>query len=142
MDTRNLFTKRPSRKLENRHAGKYRVKKIISNHAVKLDLPSDFHVYPVFHVNLLEPAATDDPHPGHVQPPGPPIKVDGETEYEVTAIVDSRLFGRTKKLQYRVQWTGYAELNWEDAPNIINATDLLHDFYSRYPNKPGLLSQI
>ena len=39
LDTRNLFTKRPSRKLENCHIGKYRVKKIISNHAVKLDLP-------------------------------------------------------------------------------------------------------
>ena len=98
LDTRNLFTKRPSRKLKNRHAGKYRVKRIISNHAVELDLPNDLHVHPVFHVNLLEPAATDDPHPGHVQPPGPPIEVDGETKYEVTAIVDSRLFGRNKKL--------------------------------------------
>ena len=140
LDTRNLFTKRPSRKLENRHAGKYRVKRIISNHAVELDLPNDLRVHPVFHVNLLEPAATDDPHPGHVQPPGPPIEVDGETEYEVTAIVDSRLFGRNKKLQYRVQWTGYSELNWEDAPNITNATDLLHEFHSRYPNKPGPLA--
>ena len=89
MDTRNLFTKRPSRKLENCHAGKYRVKKIVSNHAVELDLPSDLHVHLIFHINLFEPAATDDPHPGPVQPPGPPIKVDGETEYEVTTIVDS-----------------------------------------------------
>ena len=111
LDTRNLFTKRPSIKLENRHAGKYRVKKIVSNHAVKLDLPSNLHIHPVFHVNFFKPAATDDPHPGYIQPPGPSIKVDRETEYEVTAIVDSRLFGRTKKLQYRVQWTGYAELN-------------------------------
>ena len=142
MDTRNLFTKRPSTKLENCHVGKYRVKKIVSNHAVELDLPSDLHVHPIFYVNLLEPAATDDPHPGHVQPLGPPIKVDGETEYEVTAIVDFQLFGRTKKLQYRVQWTGYAELNWEDASNITNAADLLHNFHSCYPNKPSPLSEI
>ena len=103
MNTRNLFTKQPSRKLGNCHTGKYQVKKIVSNYAVELDLSSDLHVHPVFHVNLLEPATTDDPHPGHVQPPSPPIEVDGETEYEVTAIVDFRLFGRTKKLQYRVQ---------------------------------------
>ena len=103
LDTRNLFTKRPSRKLENRHAGKYRVKKIVSNHAVELNLPSDNYGHLVFHINLFKPAAIDDPHLGHVQPPGPPIKVDGETEYEVTSIVDSRLFERTKKLQYRVQ---------------------------------------
>ena len=98
-----MFTKRPSRKLENCHEGKYRVKKIISNHVVELDLSSDLHGNPIFYVNLLEPAATDDLYPGHVQPLGPPIKVDRETKYEVTAIVDSRLFGRTKKLQYHVQ---------------------------------------
>ena len=48
------------------HARKYRVKKIVSKHAVELAVSSDFHVHPVFHVNLLEPAATDDPHPGHI----------------------------------------------------------------------------
>lgn len=142
LDTRNLFTKQPSRKLENCHMGKYQVKRIISNYAIKFHLPNDLHVYSVFHINHLKPAATDDPHPGHVESPGPPMKVDGETEYEFTAIVDSWLFGRTKKLQYRVQWIGYLELNWEDAPNITNATDLLHEFYSRYPNKPGLLFQV
>ena len=142
LDTKNLFTKQPSKKLENCHVGKYRVKKIISTHAVKLDLPSDLHVHPVFHVNFFEPTSTDDLHLDHVQPPGPPIEIDGETKYEVTAIVDFRLFGKTKELQYHVQWTGYMELNWENALNITNAANLLHDFYSRYPNKPGPLSQI
>ena len=55
----------------------------------------------------------------------------------MTAIVDSRYFGRAKKLQYRVQWTGYAELSWEDAANITNAGDLLNNFHTRYPRKPG-----
>ena len=142
MNTKNLFTKQRNKKLENCHVRKYQVKKIICNHAVKLDLPSNLYVHPVFHVNLFEPVAIDDPYPDYVQPPGPPIKVDGETKYEVTAIVDSQLFGRTKKLQYRVQWTGYAELNWEDALNITNAADLLHNFPSRYPNKPGPIFQI
>ena len=89
LDIKNLFTKQPSRKLENCHVGKYRVKKIISNHAIKLDLSSDLHVKPVFHINLFEPAATNNPHLDHVQPPGPQIKVDREIKYEVIAIVDS-----------------------------------------------------
>ena len=110
LDTQNLFTKRPCRKLENRRAGPYPVKKVISTYAVELVLPEDIRVHPIFHVNLLEPAATD-PHAGHIQPPPPPIEVDGEAEWEVTAIVDSRYFGRAKKLQYRIQWTGYAELS-------------------------------
>ena len=81
LDTKNLFTKRPSRKLENCRAGKYWVKRIISNYAVELDLPGDFYIHPVFHVNLLKPAATDNPHPGHVQSLDPSIKYYGETEY-------------------------------------------------------------
>ena len=34
-------------------------------------------------------AATDDPHPGYIQLPGLPIKVNRENEYKVTTIVDS-----------------------------------------------------
>ena len=55
LDTKNLFTKRSSRKLENRHTGKYQVKKIISNHGVKLDLSSNLYIYFFFYVNLLKP---------------------------------------------------------------------------------------
>ena len=137
LDTRNLFTKRLCRKLENWRAGSYSVKKVISTHAIELVLPKDLCVHPVFHVNLLEPAATDEPHAGHMQPPPPPVEVDGKVEWEVAVIVNSRYFGRTKKLQYRVQWVGYAELIWENAINITNATDLLTDFHTRYPRKPG-----
>ena len=98
LNTRNLFTKQLSRKLKNCHSGKYQVKKIISNYVVELDLLGNLYVYLVFHVNFFEPAGTDDPHLGHIQPPGPPIEVDGETKYEIIAIVDFRLLGRAKNL--------------------------------------------
>ena len=139
LDTQNLFTKRLCRKLENRRAGPYPVKRVVSNHAIELVLPDDIRVHLVFHVNLLEPAANaaDPPHAGHIQLSPPPIKVDEEAKWEVVAIVDSCYYGRAKKLQYRVQWVGYNELNWEDASNITNAPDVLNDFHTRYPMKPG-----
>ena len=137
LDTQNPFTKQPCQKLENCCAGPYPVRKDISTHAVELVLPEDICVHPVFYVNLLEPAATDPPHAGYIQPPPPPIEIDGEVEWEVNAIVDSRYTGQVKKLQYRVQWTGYAELTWEDVINITNATDLRYNFHTRYPRKPG-----
>ena len=98
LNTRNLFNKRPSRKLENCHAGKYQVKKIISNHDVELDLFSDLHIYTVFYINFLESAATDDPYPSHIESSDSLIEVDGKTEYKVTAIINSCFFERTKKL--------------------------------------------
>lgn len=98
LDIRNLFIKQPSRKLENCYTEKYHVKKIISNHAVKLDLLNNLYIYPVFHVNLLKPATTDDPYLGYIQFLSPPIEFDEETKYEIIVIIDSRFFERAKKL--------------------------------------------
>ena len=98
LDTRNLFTKQPCRKLENRRAGSYPVKQIVNAHAIELVLSEDIRVHLVFHVNLFEPVATDLSHAGHIQPPPPPIKVDSKTKWKVTAIINLRYFGRAKKL--------------------------------------------
>ena len=111
--------------------------KIVSTHAIELSFPEDIRVHPVFHINLLKPVATE-PHAGHIQPLLPPIEIDGEVEWEVNAIIDSRYTRQAKKLQYRLQWNGYSKLIWEDASNITNATNLLHKFHTPYPKKPGL----
>jgi hypothetical protein len=48
----------------------------------------------VFHVSLLEPYRED----GRVQPPPPPIELEGALEYEVESIIDHRFRGtRTPK---------------------------------------------
>ena len=92
-------------------------------------------VYNVFHVRLPEPAASN-PFPGQIIPPAPLIEVDGEEEWEVTKVLDSRLFRH--RLQYLVKWTGYDDSTWEPAVSIkeLHAIDLFHQ---RYPNKPGPL---
>lgn len=45
LDTRNLFTKRPCRKPENRSAGPYPVKRIVSTHSVELVLLEDIRAH-------------------------------------------------------------------------------------------------
>lgn len=142
LDSRNLFTKRSSRKLKNHHVRKYFVKKVISPYSIKLDLFLDFYIHLVFYINLLEPLATNPSHLGHVQTPGPPIEFDEKIKYEVSAIVDSCLFGRAKRLQYYIQWIGYVKLNWEYAKNITYVIDLLYNFSTNYSQKHRLLSQL
>lgn len=88
LNTKNLITKWPSRKLENIYDRKYAIKKIISPYTIELKLCLELQMHPVFHVNPLKPTATDLPHLGHVQPLGPPIKVDGEIKYKILEIVD------------------------------------------------------
>ena len=77
LNTKNLITKRPSRKLENVNRGKYAVKWVISPYAVEFKLYFDLQVYLIFRVNLLEVVATDPLHPGHMQPLSHLLKVDG-----------------------------------------------------------------
>ncbi|SLM34770.1 hypothetical protein LPUS_03710 [Lasallia pustulata] len=65
-----------------------KVKQVINSYAYELDLPRAYGVHPVFHVNLLDPVATDSLE-GHQQEPPPPILIDGEEEWLVEEILDS-----------------------------------------------------
>lgn len=100
LNTKNLNIKRFSCKLKNIYNRKYIIKKIISPHTIKLELHSELQMHLIFHINLLQPAATNLPHLSNVQPLGPFINFDKEIKYEILEIINSYFFGRTKKLQY------------------------------------------
>ncbi|TKA81632.1 hypothetical protein B0A49_01266, partial [Cryomyces minteri] len=135
LNTRNIHTERPSKKLDWKATGPHTVQAVISPYAYELDLPSSMKdLHPVFHTSLLRPA-TDDRLPGQVNAVPPPVVVNGEEEWEVDEIHDSRMIHR--QLQYLVKWTGDNVPSWQPASFVTNATDLLADFHHRYPNKPG-----
>ena len=50
-------------------------------------------------------------------------------------MLDSRIFGRWKKLQYLVSWEGYGpeQNSWEPAEHLKNAPDAVQDFHRRHP---------
>ena len=136
---KNIVTRRPSRKLDHRRLGPFKVladPHLRTPYAARLHLPDTMRIYPVFHVSLLEHAA-DDPSPGQLQPPPPPVEVDGEQEYHVD-ILDSRIFGRWRKLQYLVQWAGYDRPTWEDAAGV-DGLQAIDRFHALHPQKPGPL---
>jgi hypothetical protein len=92
-------------------------------------------IHPVFHVSLLEPF-----HHSTIrtQPPEPVIPeiIDGEEEWPVEKILDSRK--RYRKLQYLVKWKGYPDTDnsWEPYENVKNCEQLLQDFHTKHPHKP------
>ena len=105
----------------------------VGSHAYQLELPETVRIHNVFHVSLLS-LANEDPYPGQRLPPPPPIEVDGEEEYEVDEILDSkRVRGQ---LKYLIKWTGYNEPIWEPAQNT-NDLRAVDEFHARYPDKPG-----
>jgi transposase InsO family protein len=133
VDGRNWRTARPSRKLENKHHGPYRVIRTIGTHAYELDIPATIQKHRTFPVSLLH-AAAEDPLPGQVTPPPLPVIVEGEEEWEVEEILDSRrIRGR---LQYLVKWRGFTDPTWEPEENLteVEAVDTYHE---RYPARPA-----
>ena len=66
----------------------------------------------------------------------PPELIDNEEEFEVEAILDSRVFGRGRKLQYLVKWLRYPDSDnqWEDADKV-HADELVEAFQRRHPDK-------
>jgi len=93
-------------------------------------------LHPVFNVVKLTPAPPDPIVGRRRTPPPPPELIDGEEEYIVEEILDSRMFRR--KLQYLVKWEGYGIENnsWEYWDNLGNAAEVVADFHARHPGAP------
>jgi hypothetical protein len=134
--SKNIKTTRPSKKLDYRRLGPFKIIQKIGKVAYKLDLPSSMKIHNVFHVSLLEPTIKNK-FQGRTQEPPPPVDIEGEEEFEVEEILDSRLFRRHG--QYRVHWVGYhvSEATWEPWELLKNAPEKVQEFHDKYPNKPG-----
>lgn len=139
LNARNIKTLRPTKKLDWKNLGPFRITEVISPYAYRLALPESFRHHDVFHVELLHPAA-DDPVPGQRIPPPPPIEVDGEKEWEIEEVLDSRWDRRGRGrpvLKYTVKWTGYDTPSEIPASWMEHALDARRVFHQRYPEKPG-----
>lgn len=72
-------------------------------------------------------------------PPPPPVEVDGQPpEWWVEEILNSRLFGRNRRLRYLIKWRAYEEVTWEPAEDVSDLKEV-DAFHERYPEKPGPL---
>lgn len=135
LSTKNIKTERPSKKLDHKMIGPY---KIISKKgsSCQLDLPASMRTHNVFHTSLLRKAAMD-PLPRQRNEPEPPVVINDELEWEVDDILDARRIGRSRYVQYRIKWKGEDEdRTWYPSWNFENAADVVKDFYDRNPRKP------
>jgi len=133
--TKEWKTGRPSKKLDDQMAGPYKILEQVG-HAFRLDLPASIKVHPVISTSRLR-KDPNDPVPGQIPDPPPPIEVNSDNEWEVEKILTSRLF-RKKKLQYKAKWIGYDEdPEWYNAENFKGAPHKLRDFHNENPQHPG-----
>ena len=111
------------------------VTEIVNSRSVRLQLPPTMgRLHPVFHVSLLEPYRANT-IPGRTMPPPPTIEIDGNEEYEVEEIWNSKFRG--SQLWYLIKFKGYQDPEWHPAANAENSPEVMANFHSRFPHKPG-----
>ena len=108
LNSRNIRAQRPSRKLDNKWIGPFKVLELIGKRACRLELPKTLQIHPVFHVSLLRLAAQDPIPAKSNQRPGPVIgtDMDNPNVYEVKSIIDSQAPCGQQKFKYLVKWKG------------------------------------
>ena len=104
-----------------------------SSNAVQLKLPRAIKIHLVVnisHVHPYKPACI----PQQSAPEPPPVEIEGEFEYEVEQILDSRLY--QGNLQYLVKWLGYTDEHntWEPLSNLTNADEAVKEFHKCHPS--------
>ena len=133
LDASDIKTTHPSKKLDSLRYGPFEVLEKVGPSAYKLKLPWSMRLlHPVFPVVKLTPCPPES-FPGQRQPaPPPPIVIEGEEEYEVDAILDSRIW--RNKLQYLVHWKGYddSENQWVNTTDI-RADSAIGDYHRAHP---------
>jgi hypothetical protein len=142
--SKNIRTTRPTQKLAETHLGPFEVIDHIGNNSIHLRLPHELRlVHPVFHVSQIEPAPPNT-FVDRQAPPPEAIEMDGELEYEIREILDSKYDLRhwsSCELFYYVRWLGYEgtdeEYQWTSATNLTHAEDVINNFHERYPTKSG-----
>ena len=96
---------------------------------------------------MLEPAFPNT-IPDRVQSPPPPVMVNDELEFEISEILDTKIdnYRHACKLLYLVCWTGYKgtdeETSWILTSELGHASELIVEFHTKYPAKPGPLSRL
>lgn len=133
LTAKNITIHQQTPKLGPRQLGPFKVLERVGELDYRLELPHYLKLNPVFHVNRLSPWHDNE----ITKPPIPePVTIEGEEEYEIDDILDSRIFRR--QLQYLIKWKGYTEgdNSWEPVKNLAHSKELITRFHRDNPGAP------
>jgi len=143
----SVWRSRGERKFAAKLHGPFRILKVLSRSAVRLEIPKRWRIHDVFHVALLEPYRSSK-MPGREKVDVGKVLRDTEEvmpsdEYLPHQIWDSarkRRKGRVE-IHYWIEWEGYPDKKdwtWEPYANLRESTraqELLKKFHQDHPEK-------
>ena len=111
----------PCAKLRRKWVGPFFVSEVLSPTTVKLSLPANIRVNPVFNVDVIklyveseqddEEVQEDEEDQQEEEKPPPFIDAEGHERYVVAEVLRHKFHG--KKTLYLVKWVGYKDPTWE-----------------------------
>ena len=95
-----------------KYIGPLKVIERVGMSAVKLELPKYLQIHPTVSISQVQPCY---PRKGGV---APPVVIDDNLEWEVTAILNHNLVQNKSKsknlVEFKVQWKGVREDSWHE----------------------------
>jgi len=118
LESYNLSTDAPSKKLAAKRLGPYTVLEIVGPASYRLDIPPQWKVHNVFHVGLLS-RTKDDTIVGRTPAPQPVVRIQDRELWVIDRFVNSRWF--RGKFQLKVRWEDQQEEqdDWRDYHEIL-----------------------
>ncbi|KAF8761978.1 hypothetical protein RHS01_00172 [Rhizoctonia solani] len=126
LDGKNVELRTNSNKLDPKRLGPFKITEKVSSHAYRLELPETLKIHNVFYVGLLSRSHESPSQPFPERPP--PETIEGEEEYEVEQIIDSKR--QRGKWFYLIKWKGYGpeDNSWEPEELLKNSQEEIQRF--------------
>ncbi|QRW20627.1 Retrotransposable element Tf2 protein [Rhizoctonia solani] len=115
LDGKNMELRTNSNKLDPKRLGPFEILEKISSHTYCLKLPETLKIHNIFYVGLLSKVHESPNQPFPKRPP--PETIEGEEEYKVEQIIDSKR--QQGKWFYLIKWKGYG-------PKVLHSQELYH----------------
>ena len=123
LNAKNIQTDRPSKKLDHKNLGPFKIVKEISLNNYELELPSALERHPIFHVSQLSKAPQDSEQQTDI------ASGNEQKEWEVKKVLSHK--HENGEDRYLVKWKHFEELEntWEPIENLRNSRQLLRKYH-------------
>ena len=131
LENKNIQLNRPSKKLDNKRYGPFRISKDIGSGAFQLELPEGWMIHNVFNEDLLIQCVELKFKRQHEELVSLPTIINEEEEYEVEEVRKYRKRGRGT--QYLMHWKGYGDEHdqWIAEMGLSHAKEAIEDYWTR-----------
>ena len=135
LENKNIHLNQPSKKLDNKRYGPFKISKDIGSGIFELELPEGWMIHNVFNEDLLT-RCVEPKFQRQCKEPAPPLVIiNEEEEYEVEEVRKYRTQGWGT--QYLVHWKGYGDKHnqWIAKSELPHAKQTIEDYWMRYSSQ-------